>query len=95
MTLPGIRTEKRFSSAISGCGSLWEACRRDLEVGMESRVIGYAHAETTDPGEQAETHVRFRDVIGLLAVNLHDAGEVPPQRREPGRTPEGARCSMR
>jgi hypothetical protein len=33
-------------------------------------------------------------MIGLLAINLHDAGEVPPQRREPGRTPEGARCSI-
>ena len=74
---------------------MWEACRRDLEVGMESRAIGYAHAETAEPGEQAETHVRFRDVIGLPAVNLHDAGDVPPLRREPGRTPEGARCSMR
>jgi hypothetical protein len=62
---------------------------------MESRVIGYAHAETTDPGEQAATHVRFWDVIGLPAVNLHDAGKVSPQRREPGRTPVGARCSMR
>ena len=72
---------------------MWEACRRDLEGWMESRVIGYAHAETAEPGEQAETHVRFRDVIGLLAVNLHDA--FPPLRREPGRTPEGARCSMR
>jgi hypothetical protein len=74
---------------------LWEACRRDLDVGMESRVIGYAHAETPELGEQAETHVRFRDVIGLLAVNLPDNGEVPPQRMEPGRTPEGARCSIR
>jgi len=54
---------------------------------MESRVIGYAHAGTAEPGEQAETHARFRDVIGLLAVNLHDAGEVSPQPREPGRTP--------
>jgi hypothetical protein len=44
---------------------LWEAWRRDLEVGMESCEIGYAHAETAEPGEQAETHVRFRDVIGL------------------------------
>jgi len=61
---------------------------------MESCVIGYTHAETAEPGEQAETHVRFRDV-DMLAVNLHDAGEVPPQRREPGRTPGGARCSMR
>ena len=52
-----------FSSPISGCGSLWEACRRDLEVGMESRVIGLAHAETAEPGEQAETHVRFRDLF--------------------------------
>jgi hypothetical protein len=50
---------------------------------MESCVIGYTHAETAEPGGQAETHVRFRDVIGLLAVNLHDAGEVPPQLREP------------
>jgi hypothetical protein len=63
---------------------LWEACRRDLEVGMESCVIGYTHAETAEPGEQAETHVRFRDVIGLLAVNLHDAGEVPSQPRTRG-----------
>jgi hypothetical protein len=62
---------------------LWEACRRDLEIGMESRVIGYAHAETAEQGEQAET-------IGLLAVNLHGAGEVSPHRREPGRIPEGA-----
>jgi hypothetical protein len=83
-----------FSSPISGCGSLWEAWRRDLEIGMESCVIGYTHAETAEPGEQAETRVRFRDMIGLLAINLHDAGEVPPQRREPGRTPEGARCSI-
>jgi len=44
---------------------------------MESRVIGYAHAGTAEPGEQAETHARFRDVIGLLAVNLHGAGEGP------------------
>jgi hypothetical protein len=34
-------------------------------------------------------------VIGLLAVCLHGGREVPPPRREPGRTPEGARCSMR
>ena len=73
---------------------MWEAWRRDLEIGMESCVIGYTHAETAEPGEQAETRVRFRDMIGLLAINLHDAGEVPPQRREPGRTPEGARCSI-
>ncbi len=73
---------------------MWEACRRDLEVGMESWIIGYEHAETAEPGEQAETHVRFRDVIGLLAVNLHDAGEVPPQRREPVglRRARDARC---
>ena len=73
---------------------MWEASRRGLEVGVESCVIGYAHAETAEPGEQAETRVRFRDMIGLLAINLHDAGEVPPQRREPGRTPEGVRCSI-
>jgi hypothetical protein len=36
-------------------------------------VCGYAHAETAEPGEQVETHIRFRDVICLLAVNLHDA----------------------
>ena len=40
-------------------------------------------------GEQAETHVRFREVIGLLAVNLHNAGDVPPLRREPGADSEG------
>jgi hypothetical protein len=34
---------------------------------MESCVIGYAHAETAELGEQAETHVRCRDLIGLLA----------------------------
>jgi hypothetical protein len=48
---------------------------------MESRVpgssgipltIAYAHAEIAEP---AETHICFRDLIGLLAVNLHDAGE--------------------
>jgi hypothetical protein len=50
---------------------------------------------TAEPDQQAETHVLFREVIGLLAVNLHDAGEVPPQRSERGRTPEGARCSIR
>ncbi len=61
---------------------------------MESCVIGYTHAETAEAGEQAETHVRFRDVIGLLAVNVHDAGEVRPQRRERGglRRARGARC---
>jgi hypothetical protein len=49
---------------------------------------------TAEPGEQAETDVHFMNVIGLLAVDMHDAEEVPPQRSE-GRTPESARCSMR
>ena len=71
---------------------MWEDCRRDLEVGMES-CVGYMNAEAAEPDEQAQTHVRFRDVIGLLAVNLDDAGEVPPQRRELG--PERARCCIR
>jgi hypothetical protein len=34
---------------LLGCGSFWEACRRELEVGMESPLIGYAHAETAEP----------------------------------------------
>jgi hypothetical protein len=59
---------------------------------MES-CLGRKKAETAEPDEKAKTHVRFRDVIGLLAGNLHDAGEVPPQRREPG--PERPRCSIR
>ena len=72
------------------CGKL---ARRDLEVGIKSRVIGYAHAETAELGEQAETHVRFRDAIGLLAVNLRDAGVRHRVGSRGGlRRARGARC---
>jgi hypothetical protein len=30
--------------------------------------MGYAHADTAEPGDQTETQVRFQDKIGLLAL---------------------------